>query len=97
MDRGKTQNLQRLVTNANQAYPDHLIRAAFKALEVDVARPRFLLATYIAGMLQELYDPNSSEEHNLQRVITGLQIGADELALVVVQLQRMRYALAYAS
>ena len=82
--------LQEIFSAAERAYPDHFLQRqqerrtgqAFGELSITEA-----LASYIAKELEELYDPDSSDEANLQRITGSLERSAHLLEKVVAELR----------
>ena len=84
-------SLENIAAVAAQAYPDHFLEQEFRRQsKVDNRQSTsHALATYIAGELVDLYDPDSSDEANLARISAGLERSAHLLETLVTELRRL--------
>lgn len=83
--------LREIFEVAGRAYPDHFVQRQFEQADQALEELSITeaLASYIAKELEELYDPNSSDEANLQRITGSLERSAHLLEKVVGELRSL--------
>ena len=81
-------SLENLVKVAGEAYTDHfLLKEAQKSGPPESARVE--LAHFIVQQMKDLYDPDSSDERNIKRILSGLEHAREDIAGVMAQLDKL--------
>ena len=79
-------SLEEVTDAVNAAYRDSLVHRVEQG-ELTTSEPRAALAALMLSEVRDLYDPASSDENNLSRIVTGLQFAGDELQMVAQRLK----------
>ena len=83
-----SKTLEELVEIAAEAYPDHFLQKQLKSsLDVDALSLEEVLAAYVTKEFRELYDADSSDHQNVQRIAASLERSVHTLAGVAEQLR----------
>ena len=88
-----TVNLRDIIDKVSELYPDHFLQTQFKQLaptNVDSLSVTETLAAYLVKEIESLYDPDSSSEANLRRIITNLDISAQVLSDMTEHLKSLK-------
>ncbi len=83
--------LKELIEVAAEAYPDRFLQEQLETSQVDVRTLGLeeVLAAYIAKEFKELYDPDSSDKQNAQRIASSLERSVHALERVAEQLREL--------
>lgn len=69
-------SLKDMINQVAQVYPDHFLQRVFEQETPPECETHSILeslAAYLVKEFEELYDPNSDDASNLQRIITSLE------------------------
>jgi hypothetical protein len=84
---GERLGVDKLLSLACEQYRDHIVREQAVNVGHD-DKPVELLGRYIASEINDLYDPASSDEANVRRVVFALDNGAATLKQVANALRK---------
>ncbi len=83
--------LENLITEANSVFPDSFILTQYQRGLLD-GRSTEKFAQFIVSEIHELFDANSSDQENLSRIITNLDMAAVQLTTITNCFQKLHGA-----
>ncbi len=87
-----SKSLDEIIKKASEAYPDEFLVHQFLDMEKSGDKTqsfRNVLASFLMQQMRELYDPNSSDEQNIWRLMSGLGHARDDIEAVMTRLEKL--------
>lgn len=81
--------LSDILSEVNDVFPDHFVEHQIEGDRPQL-QPFDALAAFLVQEIEELYSAESDDEHNLMRIISGLERATYNLEAVVKRLRRLQ-------
>ncbi len=84
-----TRTLENLIAEANSVFPGGSVLTHFQRGSANV-RPIELLVQFLVAELRDLYDSRSSDQANLSRIVSNLDMALAQLGEVTQRFRELR-------
>ena len=87
-----SKSLDEIIKKASEAYPDEFLIHQYLDMQEGGGKTQSFrneLASFVVRQMRDLYDPASSDEQNIRRLISGLGYARDDIEAVMSRLGKL--------
>ncbi len=87
-----SKSLDEIIKKASEAYPDKFLIHQYLDMQASGDKTQSFrdeLASFVVRQMRDLYDPDSSDEQNIRRLISGLEHARDDIEAVMARLSKL--------